>query len=403
MSAAPATAADLNANDERETFLAFVTDAESQQVIDQVVSDLMIPHASIRKANVHEAINYLGEHRSPKLLVVDISGSDLPLSDVEALADVCEPGVTVIAVGERNDVGLFRDLIKHGIADYLVKPISPTLLNRAILNSAEQTNENRQTSKLGKLVGVVGTRGGVGATTVATNLAWLMANERRRRVALLDLDLQLGSVALSLDLEPSQGLREALENPSRIDGLFVDRIMVQHSERLFVMSAEEALDEPTYPDEAALDLLLNELRSKFHYVVVDVPRQPGPCFQHVLQAATHLIVVSDLSLVGMRDALRLNSYLPVTNAACQVTVVANRQGEHKGGEMPLAEFEKGIGRKIDYALPFDGKHCAAATNVGQLVASGSSPTIAGLKAIAEQVAGSRNPRKASFWSRWLKG
>ena len=108
---------------------------------------------------------------------------------------------------------------------------------------------------------------------LATSVAWLIAHERRRRVALVDLDLQFGTVALSLDLEPSHGLREALENPNRIDGLFMDRVLVQHSERLFVLSAEESPDETLLLDYGAVELLMTELRNKFHYVVVDVPRQ----------------------------------------------------------------------------------------------------------------------------------
>ena len=111
---------------------------------------------------------------------------------------------------------------------------------------------------------------------MATSVAWLIAHDRRRRVALVDLDLQFGTVALSLDLEPSHGLREALENPNRIDGLFMDRVLIQHSERLFVLSAEESPDETLLLDYGAVELLMTELRNKFHYVVVDIPRSPQP-------------------------------------------------------------------------------------------------------------------------------
>jgi pilus assembly protein CpaE len=347
MAIAQAKKDDASNTDEREHFQAFVCDGETEDVLDQVVSELMLPHASIRKGGVKAAIEYLADHRSPKMLVVDVSGVELPLSEINNLADVCEPGVTVIAVGDRNDVGLFRDLVQHGVADYLVKPITPPLLQKAVLGAADHKADPRQVSKLGKLVGVIGSRGGSGATMVAASTAWILAQERRRRVALVDLDLQFGTVALSLDLEPSSGLREALENPNRIDGLFLDRAMVQHSDRLFVLSAEESLDESLLLDYAALELLLTELRNRFHYVIVDLPRSPSPCSHHVLQTASHLLITTDLSLAGMRDTMRLLALLPVANAACQVTLAANRQGEHKQGEMAIAEFEKGVGRKLD--------------------------------------------------------
>lgn len=372
---------------DQNLFLAFCSDSASYAAVDRVVGDMMLPHAAIRKGNVVDAVRYLSEHSSPKLLIIDISGSDLPLSDIDNLANVCEPGVTVIAIGERNDCGLFRDLLHHGVTDYLVKPLSPSLLQRAIANVADDSDAARSNNKLGKLVAVMGARGGVGATMLATNLSWIVAQQRRRRVALVDLDLQFGTVALSLDIEPSHGLREALENPDRIDGLFMDRVMTQHSDRLFVMSAEESPDEALLLDFGAVELLINELRSKFHYVVVDVPRNATPSTHQVLESASDLILISDFSLAGMRDTMRTINMLPSLNASCNIIIVANRAGEHKSGEMPKSEFEKGIGRKVDFVLPFDAKTVAAATNFGQPVAVGNGLVAKGIGEITDRLCG----------------
>jgi pilus assembly protein CpaE len=405
MATAVATTTEQPSNEQREQFLAFVGDTETFAVIDQVVGEMMLPHASIRQGGVKEAVKHLGEQRSPKLLLIDVSGSDLPLSDINALADVCEPGVTVVAVGDRNDCGLFRDLLQHGVADYLVKPITPNLLQKAILAATEQSGVIKGNHKLGKLVAVTGTRGGVGATTVAASVAWLIAQERRRRVALVDLDLQFGTIALSLDLEPSHGLREALENPNRIDGLFMDRVLIQHSERLFVLSAEESPDETLLLDYGAVELLMTELRNKFHYVVVDVPRSPNACTHQVLQSATDLLLVTDLSLAGMRDTMRLTGMLPTTNASCNTVLVVNRVGEHKQGEMPRAEFEKGVSRKLDLLLPFDARTVAAATNFGQPVASAKGPVAAGLREITARLCGpaaGTAATRAGVWQKLLK-
>ena len=189
--------------------------------------------------------------------------------------------MTVIAIGDRNDVGLFRDLINNGVSDYLVKPITPALMQKSLLNVVESATQGKQSDRRGRLVAVSGARGGVGATMLATGISWSIANRRRRRVALVDLDLQFGTVALALDLEPSPGLREALEHPGRIDGLFVDRAMVRQSDTLYVLSGEESLGEPVAADTSSLDILLKELRNKFHYVVVDVPRQVSPATQYI--------------------------------------------------------------------------------------------------------------------------
>jgi pilus assembly protein CpaE len=405
MATAVATTTEQSGAEHRDQFLAFVGDTDTFAVIDQVVGELMLPHASIRQGGVKEAVKHLGEQRSPRLLLIDVSGSDLPLSDINALADVCEPGVTVLAVGDRNDCGLFRDLLQHGVADYLVKPITPNLLQKAILSATEQTGVIKGNHKLGKLVAVTGTRGGVGATTVAASVAWLIAHERRRRVALVDLDLQFGTVALSLDLEPSHGLREALENPNRIDGLFMDRVLIQHSERLFVLSAEESPDETLLLDYGAVELLMTELRNKFHYVIVDVPRSPNACTQQILQSATDLLLVTDLSLAGMRDTMRLTGMLPTTNASCNTVLVVNRVGEHKQGEMPRAEFEKGVSRKLDLLLPFDARTVAAATNFGQPVASAKGAVAAGLREITARLCGpaaGTAATRSGVWQKLLK-
>lgn len=371
----------------QDHFLAFCSDTASHAAVDRVVSDMMLPYASIRKGGVKEAVRYLSEHSSPALLMIDITGSDLPLSDIDNLANVCEPGVTVIAIGERNDCGLFRDLLHHGVTDYLVKPLSPSLLQRAIAHVADQSDTAKSNSKLGKLVSVMGARGGVGTTTVATSLSWIIAQQRRRRVALVDLDLQFGTVALSLDIEPSHGFREGLENPDRIDSLFIERVMTQHSDRLFVMSAEESPDETLLPDFGAVELLINELRSKFHYVVIDLPRHVTPSTHQVLECTSELVLVSDFSLAGMRDTMRTMGMLPSLNASCNVITVANRVGEHKQGEMPRSEFEKGIGRKVDFILPFDAKTVATATNFGQPVAAGKGLVAKGISDITDRLCG----------------
>ena len=386
---------------EQRQFRAFVQDDPTRQVVDQVIGELAIPNASVHKGGIREATRVLGEQRSPRLLVVDISGVDLPLSAVNELAEVCEPGVTVIALGDRNDVGLFRDLINNGVSDYLVKPIATALMQKSLLNVVESATQGRQNDRRGRLVAVTGARGGVGATMLATGISWTIANRRRRRVSLVDLDLQFGTVALALDLEPSPGLREALEHPGRIDALFVDRAMVRHSDTLYVLSGEESLGDPMSPDTSSLDILLKELRNKFHYVVVDLPRQVSPATQHVAQGATNLVLVTDLSLAGMRDTLRQLALLPTTNAACQVTLVANRVGEYREGEIARKEFEAAVGRAVDLVIPFDAKSVAAATNVGRPVVEGRGKVAEAIQQLTDRVAGnpaaSAKPRRLRLW------
>lgn len=391
------------AKNDNPQFCAYVEDDDSRAVVEQVVRDLVIAHASVVKGSIRTAIKTLGQKRSPKTLIVDLSKSELPLSDINELAEVCEPGVTVIAIGDRNDVGLFRELLNSGVSDYLVKPLTPTLVQRALLASADGDTRSRQTTRVGRLVVTMGARGGVGATMLATSIAWTIANRRRRRVALLDLDLQFGSVALSLDLEPTHGLRDALESASRIDALYLERSMTQHSESLFVLSSEEELAEDMPKDPHALAILIKELRSKFHYLIIDLPRSLTSDSQQILQEATHLVLVTDLSLVGMRDTLRLVQLALHGNAACQVTIVANRVGEFRQGEIAAAEFEKAVGRKIDLLIPHDPKCVAAAMNVGKPVASQSKIVADTVNRLIDMLSGVTGNQKSGLLKRlWAR-
>ncbi len=373
------------------SFCAFARDEESRRAIEQVAGELPFGRTMITAGTIRTAIEYLGAHRSPKVLMVDLSGSELPLTEIDELADVCEPGVTVVAFGEQNDVGLFRELVARGVGDYLVKPLSPGLVHESLLRALQGTGAGRRMNRLGRLVGVLGARGGVGATMIACGTAHAIATSRRRRVCLTDLELQSGTVALTFDLDPSHGLREALESPERIDSLFVDRAAAKVSELLHVLAAEEPLDEDCHPHPEALSPLLAELRSRFHFVVLDMPRPGSPLFLPCLEQLDELVLVADPSLAAMRDSLRVLQTLAKCSGACHPTVVLNRIGAYRTGELDPKEFENGIGRKIDLRIPFDAKTVAAALNAGQLSFAERGPVGQAIGTLARIV--SRGPAR----------
>ncbi len=364
------------------SFCAFACDEESRRAIEQVAGELPFGRTMVSSGGIRKAIEYLGAHRSPKVLMVDLSGSELPLTDIDELADVCEPGVTVVAFGDQNDVGLFRELVARGVGDYLVKPLSPGLVHEALLRALQGQASNRRMNRLGRLVGVLGARGGVGATMIACGIAHVIAETRRRRVCLTDLDLQSGTVALTFDLDPSHGLREALESPERIDSLFVDRAAMKYSELLYVLAAEEPVDEDCRPLPDALPPLFEELRTRFHFVVLDMPRPSSPLFRPCLEQLDELVLVADPSLAAMRDGLRILQALAKTSGSCHPTVVLNRIGAHRVGELDAREFENGIGRKIDLRIPYDPKTVAAALNAGQLTFAERGPVGQAIRALA---------------------
>jgi pilus assembly protein CpaE len=168
----------------RPPFLAFVADAETERLLQECVTQLALGQGTILRGGITKAIDHLGQHRSPHILIVDLSGVELPISKVNELADVCEPRVAVIAIGNRNEIGLYRDLLHAGVADYVVKPLNSQVLAKALTSGRAHTGDASLIhKKLGTLVAFVGARGGVGTTTLAVNTAWYLANRQSRRVA----------------------------------------------------------------------------------------------------------------------------------------------------------------------------------------------------------------------------
>jgi pilus assembly protein CpaE len=210
----------------------------------------------------------------------------------------------------------------------------------------------------------IGSRGGVGATTSAVSCAWLMAAERRERVALVDLDLHFGTVALKLDLDPGSGLCEALEQPSRIDSLFIERAMIKVSDNLRVLAAEASTAQHVAVDAGAVDMLLHELRRKFVRVAVDLPRGVSPMHRVVLAAASQVVVFCEHSLAGLRDTIRLQTLMREQAPQARLWLVgAGASGER--APIGKSEFEKGIGKSLEARLSYDPKSASAAANSGQ--------------------------------------
>jgi len=349
----------VRATADRVRLMAFVANGESEASLQACLSQLSFPDATIKTGGIARAIRHLGAERSPENIIVDISGTDMPASRVHDLAQLCEPGVTVIAIGDRNDIGLYRDLVQAGVSEYVVKPITPQLLAKALSPQPTPVEGIPVSRKLGKMVAFVGARGGVGTTTLAINLAWYLADRQKRRVLLLDLDLQTGDCALTLNVTPTPGLSDALANPLRIDSVFLERAMTTHSERLFVLSAEEPLRaEVNFPAEAVYTLI-GVLRMQFHYIIVDVPRLPGAPYRRSLDMADIRVIVADQTLRSVRDAVRLQAALREGSAAHRNLLAVNRNGEGGRYAMTLDEMAK-VDLHPKVVIPFRPKLFTAA-------------------------------------------
>jgi pilus assembly protein CpaE len=386
----------------RLPLIAFV-DAETERVMQE--ASVLLGRSQIMRGGIAKAIEYLSEQRSPHLLIVDISGIDLPLSQIHTLADVCEPGTNVVVIGDHNDVGLYRDLVDAGVSNYIVKPLTRELLTRALTPRVNSGEVARSGLKLGKIISFIGARGGVGTTTLACNLAWHLANRQSRRVALVDLDLQNGDCGLLFNINMVPGLRDALANPLRLDPLLLDRIMAQHGERLFVLGSEEPLHENMQITATAIDTLFSVLRSQFHYIIVDVPRIPAPAFRRALEIADRRIIVVDQTMRAMRDAVRLakmfgDSEIPGAehSAEHRNIFIVNRVGEHHA--LSLKDMQKVLQVQPTSMVPFLPSLVTPAAHHGLMAADKRGKFADAVATLALELSGRK--RRQKWWRRAAK-
>lgn len=384
----------------RDVFSAFVCDDAALDVLRPVVIEMGWQPEKCNKGGLRNAVQSLSISASPNILMVDMSESGDPLSDINALAEVCEPGTVVIAIGQVNDVRLYRDLLASGIHDYLLKPLQPGTLRDALINAqaifSQPKHADAGAVKRHISTAVVGTRGGVGASTLATSLAWLFSVDHKMPTALLDLDVHFGTGALALDLEPGRGLTDAIENPSRIDGLFIERAMIRANDHLAILSAEAPINSPLLTDGSAFLQLEEEFRQAFEMTVIDLPRNMLINFPHLLGDVNVVTLVTEMTLASARDSIRLLSWLKSNAAHVQPIVVANRV--HSGlQEISKADFEASIERKIDYTIPFDVKAAVNSAKLGQTFVEANRATKAGgiIREIGQAVMGTSDVENSS--------
>lgn len=363
-----------NAAGSRDPFNAFVCDDQTLDTIRGVCDEMGWNQEQANKGGLRNATQSLSVSASPQILMVDLSESGDPINDINSLAEVCEPGTVVIALGQVNDVRLYRDLLMSGLQDYLLKPINPDAIRDAISQAQATLNAPKNDDGKGDRphisIGVVGARGGVGVSTIAASLAWSLSNRIEHTTGLLDLDVHFGTAAMALDLEPGRGLTDAIDNPSRIDGLFIERAMIKANDKLSILSAEAPMTDPVMSDGSAFYQLQEELRAAFENTVIDLPRNMLISYPHLIHDINVLVVTTEFTLAAARDTIRLLAWAKTNAPHCKVMLVAN-QVQGSTAEISRKDFETTVEAKIDLVIPADPKATSQAAKLGKPVVEAS--------------------------------
>ncbi len=374
----------------KKSYMGFAADSETRTALEQFARDLYLPEEDVLDGEIDEAVTMLADMPTPECIFVDLGMSLSPLGELDKLAGVCDPGTQVIAMGTVNDITVFRDMLDAGVADYLLKPVTPDRLKHAYEKAITPGHHGGEGSAkaLADVIVVVGARGGVGASMVATNMAWLLAHENKKKVGLVDLDPYFGNTAALLNLEPGRGLSEALDAPDRIDNVFVDRTMIKEHDNLMILGAEEAMQNEVPMDPASIETLIEKLRENFQVLLVEPPHGNMQAIKASMRMATHIVFVSNYSVVGMRDIIRLSGLANALAAGTKQLVLAN-QGTAGKSDVNAKDFESVTGLVVDAEIPSDLRGVTAALNAGSALALGApkSPVLKSLRKICGDLYG----------------
>jgi pilus assembly protein CpaE len=373
----------------------FVRDSESESIVRNALASLGIGSAEFVAGNIRDAIETLTQEASPKLLMIDIEGVEDPVTALNDLANVCEPNTAVVVIGDRNDIRLYRALRNAGVIEYFFKPLASDPVTRT-LSAALSGETESPTSRTGKLVFVLGVRGGVGATTVAVNTAWYLAETRQRWVALLDLDLQQGDAALQLDVAPSHALREAFEHPERVDRLFLERAAIHVDHRIDILASLEPFGQTIEIDQTAVLSLLDKLLARYRFVFVDLPPAVANTLLSALRLPSTCVLVSDSTLVSARDVARWRETIGPNTPQHNTLHLLNQNGAPGG--LPAAEFNRAAGQPPDIVVPYDRAIASSAT-LGVKGGREHAAIKRGLAPLLRMLAGEQAKTSPTFLSR----
>jgi pilus assembly protein CpaE len=352
----------------RISIQAFCETSEAAAVIQAAIGDRRMSKAHV-KQNMGGAAAAVEAYRNaptPNVIVIEATvDRDLLVSQLDELAEYCDAGTKVIIIGKVNDIVFYRQLISRGVSEYLMLPFTVVDFVSAISGLFKSPGAK----PLGRIVAVMGAKGGAGASTVAHNIAWHMAIAMGMDTIIADLDLGFGTAGLDFNQDPPQGIAEAVFAPDRVDATLVDRLLSKCGDNLHLLAAPAMLDKPYDFSETAFDSLMDAMRASTPWVVLDVPHGWTAWTRRALVGADEVIVVAEPDLANLRNAKNIIDNIRSARPHDHPPrLVLNNIAIPKRPEIPVADFAKTIEMEPTAVIPHDAKLFGAASNNGQMIA-----------------------------------
>jgi pilus assembly protein CpaE len=352
----------------RITIQAFCETVDTASAIQAAGEDrrLVKAHLKMQMGGITAALEAYQTSPTPNVIVLEAEGrGEGIVAGLDSLADVCDAGSRVIVVGRVNDVVLYRELIRRGVSEYLVAPITAIEIVRAVCG----LYSSPEAKPVGRVIAVTGAKGGVGASTVAHNIAWAIARDLALDSVVTDLDLAYGTAGLDYNQDPPQGIADAVFSPDRIDNAFVDRLLAKCTDNLSLLAAPATLERVYDFGDEAFDSIFDSLRSTVPCIVLDVPHQWSGWVRRALISADELLIVAAPDLANLRNAKNLVDLLKAARPNDHRPYYClNQFGVPKRPEIKPTDFAKALDDDPLETIPFDPQLFGTAANNGQMIA-----------------------------------
>jgi pilus assembly protein CpaE len=356
----------------RVSVQAFCETVETAAAVQAAGEDrrLAKAHVKIQMGGITAATEAYRNSPTPNVILIETDNrTDDILKGLDQLAEVCDSGTRVIVLGRVNDVRLYRELTRRGVSEYVMTPIGTIDVVRAVCNLFSAPDAKA----VGRVIAVVGAKGGVGASTVAHNVAWAIARDLGLESVVADLDLAFGTAGLDYNQDPPQGIADAVFSPDRVDTAFIDRLLSKCTDHLSLLAAPATLDRVYDFAGEAFDTTLDSLRSSIPCIVLDVPHQWTAWTKRILVSADDILVVAGPDLANLRNAKNLVDLLRSSRPNDQRPhYCLNQVGVPKRPEITPADFAKALESESLAVIPFEPQLFGPAANNGQMIAEMSA-------------------------------
>jgi pilus assembly protein CpaE len=356
----------------RVSVQAFCETVETAAAVQSASEDRRMAkaHVKIQMGGITAAIEAYNGAPTPNVILIETeSRGEVILGGLDTLAEVCDAGTRVVVIGHVNDVMLYRDLVRRGVSEYLIAPVGTIDVVRAICGLFTAPDAK----PVGRIIAIVGAKGGVGASSIAHNVGWAMARELRLGTVVADLDLGFGTAGLDYNQDPPQGVADAVFSPDRVDNAFIDRLLSKCTDHLSLLAAPATLDKVYDFGVDAFDSIFDTLRTTMPCIVLDIPHQWSGWTKRMLIAADEILIVAVPDLANLRNTKNLIDLLKTARPNDRrPRYCLNQVGIAKRPEIKPADFAKALDDEALAIIPFEPQLFGTAANNGQMIAELSS-------------------------------